>query len=173
MRPRSWFLFCLNLVFCLGLQLGIAQLQLWGFALTPFPYILCLILLPMNLAPILSLLFGFAVGFAFDIIYHTFGLHASASVLMMYVRVWILNGITAKSVQESQVFPRVVHMGWGWYLIYTSVLVALHHLCIFILEAGTWLYFFRGLGHLLLSALGTYGIFGVLELGRTFFGSKR
>jgi hypothetical protein len=104
----------------------------YGFC---FIYVGFFLMLPYDLDKLLGLLIAFAVGFILDIFYQTGGIHIAASVLVMFVRPYLLNLLNPKSGFEMGMKITVSQMGLLWYLIYSALILFLHHLVIYSLDS--------------------------------------
>lgn len=101
-----------------------------------YVYIGFLLTLPIELATIPGMLIGMALGLGIDAFTNTFGLHAAASVLLMYLRPMMLSGLTPQGGYPSGALPRPNFLGWAWFLSYALPLIFVHHLVIFFVEFG-------------------------------------
>ena len=101
-----------------------------------FFYIGFLLLLPIETGVLLMLIIGFFTGLTVDIFYNSFGIHAFACVLIMFVRNYWLNLITPQGGYEIGSLPTVKLNGWQWFSIYSLPLVLLHHIVLFYIEAA-------------------------------------
>lgn len=117
--------------------------------ISPFFYILFIILLPFETNRSLMLALAFVLGLTIDSFNNTLGVHAAAAVLIAQLRPGILNLITSRETLESAMEPRVSNMGFQWFAQYTAILVVIHHLFLFLIEAFT----FQGLWFTLLRAI--------------------
>jgi hypothetical protein len=102
-----------------------------------FLYVSFLLLLPFELGKIQLLLLGFAVGFSVDVFYDTGGIHASACVLLALARPYVTSIIVPSGGYENSMKPWMSIMGPQWFVGYSLVLVTLHHLALFLIEAGS------------------------------------
>jgi hypothetical protein len=101
----------------------------------PYIYPLVILLLPL-VTPAWAVLFlGFALGITVDIFSDTLGLHAAACVVMAYLRTGVLSILTPKSGYDSDIKPKIGHLGFTWFITYSAILVIVHHLAFFLLEA--------------------------------------
>jgi len=105
---------------------------------TPYLYVLFILLMPFETPNSFLLFSSFALGLSIDMFSDTFGVHAAASVFMAYTRPRILKAIAPREGYELSTFPRVYYYGLGWFIRYTTVLVVMHHLALFMLEAFTF-----------------------------------
>ena len=115
----------------------VSQLSLFGAGWCFF-YLGFVLFLPLNTPVAVQLLLGFAMGLTIDITYDTGGLHAAASVLLAYLRPWVLRLLTPRDGYDAQDSVNVHQMGWQWFLVYLLVLVSAHHLAYFFLELGSF-----------------------------------
>jgi rod shape-determining protein MreD len=104
----------------------------WG--IQPFIYILFILMLPFETAPWVVLLLGFGSGLAMDAFENSMGMHASASVLLAYLRRPLLERLAPRDGYESGMKPTIHHMGMGWYIRYAGILTLLHHIWLLGLE---------------------------------------
>lgn len=120
-----------------------------------FLYVLYLILLPVEANPIALMAIGFVMGLAVDMFYESTGLHAFASVLIMYVRNYWLNSLTPQGGYDSNSVPSIAMNGVQWFLIYAVPLIFLHHALLFFMEAGGFGLFWFTLWKVLTSTIFT------------------
>ncbi len=100
----------------------------------PYVYILFIILMPFDTPRWVVLLSGFALGLGIDLFEHTLGMHTAATVLIAFVRPYILNLLAPRDGYELETFPRIFYYGFLWFLKYTLLIVLVHHLALFYLE---------------------------------------
>lgn len=106
-----------------------------GGYLNPYIYILFILLMPFETPRWLILVTAFMLGLSVDLFSNTPGMHAAASVLMAFFRPWILSIFAPRDGYEPDTFPRVFFYGFNWFLRYSLVMVFLHHLAFFYIEA--------------------------------------
>ena len=106
--------------------------------ISPFFYILFIILLPIDTPRALLLFLSFLLGLTVDIFTNTPGVHASACLLTGFLRPGVLQLISSRETLESVAAPRVGNMGFQWFIGYTTFLVLIHHLFLFFIEAFTF-----------------------------------
>ena len=121
--------------------------------ISPFFYILFIILLPFDTPRALLLFLSFSLGMTIDIFTNTPGVHASACLLTGFIRPGILQLISSRETLESVIAPRVENMGFQWFVGYTTFLVIIHHLFLFFIEAFTFQGFPLTLLRILLSSV--------------------
>ncbi len=113
----------------------------WGRYAQVMLYPLVILLLPVGLPSALVILIGFALGCAIDLALGTYGVHAGALVLTAFARraaLGILEPREGYSVDQS---PTRAAFGLQWFTSYAALLMGVHLLTYFALEAFTVLYF--------------------------------
>ncbi len=98
-------------------------------------YVLFVLLLPFDTPQWRLMIDGFLIGMAVDIFNGTPGLHAAATVFMAFIRPFIIGITTRKSDLEGKNAPTITEMGLQWFMIYGLLLILLHNLVYFWLEA--------------------------------------
>ena len=99
-------------------------------------YVAYLLFLPVESNPMFLMLAGLIMGVAIDVFYDSLGLHASACVLVMYVRNYWLSLITPQGGYDANSTPSIAIHGMQWFSFYTIPMVFLHHAVLFFVEAG-------------------------------------
>jgi len=126
--------------------------------MVPYLYVLFLLMLPFELPAWAQLLLGAFTGLVMDLFSSTPGMHMSACIVMMYVRVYLLDLISPREGYEYGLRPTVPRMGLAWYLTYAGLLIAIHHLWLFFVEVYSFDRFFGTFFRALLSALFTLAL---------------
>ncbi len=107
--------------------------------IVPYLYFLFILWLPFNLARFPLLIIAFVFGLTLDYFTGTMGLHAAASVLIAYVKPFLLNLlIPQETTEQSYIEPSISSMGWAPYSLYVVLLTFIHHFYLVLLE---WLQF--------------------------------
>jgi rod shape-determining protein MreD len=101
-----------------------------------FFYVGFLLFFPYRTAPVIQLTAGFLVGLLMDIFSNTPGMHAAASVFIMFVKDYWL--ILVAEEPEDDVNLSVYSLGNLTTLMYLLPLIFAHHLIIFTVEYGRW-----------------------------------
>ncbi len=113
--------------------------------ITPYIYYLFLLWLPFSVSRMGLLLVGFLTGMTLDYFTNTPGLHASACVLVAYLRPFIINVLAPKDTTGFNYRePSPKAMGWTPYMVYVFILTLFHHSYLVFLEwlsFGTFLQF--------------------------------
>ncbi len=129
-----------------------------------FLYILYLLILPVEANPLVLMGIGFLMGFAVDLFYESIGLHAFASVMVMYLRNYWLNSLTPQGGYDSSSVPTLAMNGIQWFLVYSMPLIFLHHALLFFLEAGGFGMFWFTLWKVVTSTLFTTAVILIAQL---------
>lgn len=103
--------------------------------ISPFFYILFIVLLPFDTPRAMLLFLAFILGLTVDIFTNTPGVHASACLLTGFIRPGVLQLISSRETLESVTAPRVGNMGFQWFAGYVTFLVLIHHFFLFFIEA--------------------------------------
>lgn len=128
------------------------NIELGGY-LNPYIYILFIILLPFETPAWVTLFVGFLLGLTIDIFAETLGMHTASTVLIAYLRPYVLSFFAPRDGYESGSYPRVFYYGLPWFIKYSIILVFVHHLVLFYLELFTFQDFFVTFLRIVLSTL--------------------
>lgn len=128
------------------------NIEISGY-LTPYIYIIFIILLPFETPAWVSLLLGFFLGLSIDIFTETIGMHTASTVFIAYIRPYFLSSFAPRDGYEPGTFPRVFYYGLPWFIKYTSLLVVAHHFMLFFIEMFSFQDFFSTLLRVILSSL--------------------
>lgn len=129
------------------------QVQLGGF-INPYVYILFIMLLPLSLPRYVVLILGFLLGLSIDMFMNSLGIHAAATVFIAYLRPLVVRSISNREEDRSD-YPGLHQNKFSWFLLYTTIMVFLHHIVLFYVEVFTFSHFFETLYHVFLSSLFT------------------
>ena len=128
------------------------NIQFSGYV-NPYIYLMFILLLPVEIPAWLLLLLSFITGAMIDFFSGSPGMHSSATVLAGFVRPYILRLIAPRDGYEPNSDPSMFIYGFRWFLIYTVVIVFVHHTALFYLEVFRFTDFFRTLGRVMLSSV--------------------
>ncbi|MBQ9469424.1 MAG: hypothetical protein IJU72_00555 [Bacteroidales bacterium] len=101
-----------------------------GYA-SPYIYPMLLLVLPFGVRRWQQLLLGFACGLLMDVFMHSLGLHATAMLVMSFVRLFV--GPSDSTRLEAPGLDG----GLLWYARYVLVLVLIHHTVLILLASFT------------------------------------
>ncbi len=128
------------------------NIQFSGYV-NPYIYLMFIMLLPVEIPAWLLLILSFITGGIIDFFSGSPGMHSSATVLAGFVRPYVLRLISPRDGYEPNSDPSMVTYGFRWFLIYTVVIVFVHHTALFYLEVFRFTDFFRTLGRVMLSSV--------------------
>ena len=103
-------------------------------------YPIFLMLLPLRTPHSLLVLLGFAIGILVDAFYDSYGVHASASVFIGFIRPFVLNLLEPKGKYTQNTSPTKRRLGASWFFIYSSTILFAHLFFYFSVEAFTFYY---------------------------------
>lgn len=106
-----------------------------------FVYVACILLLPDEIPPVWVILISFLTGLLVDIFYNTAGVHASASVLVGYLRGYIIKFLFPTKGIENEIVISLKDMGAERFVRYVVILTLIHHSTLFFVEAGGFDFF--------------------------------
>ncbi len=110
------------------------NIQLSGL-INPYIYILFLLLLPFDIPGYFLLGLAFLLGISVDVFTNTPGLHASATVLLGFLRPGIARLTASRELVEKGITPTLAQLGFASFLKYIVISVLVHHLFLFYIEA--------------------------------------
>ncbi len=149
---RIWIKYILMFIFVVLIQVLILnQLQISGY-LNPYFYVLFILLLPVSTPRYLVLLLAFIIGFSIDFFSDTPGLHAAATTLLGYLRTPVLYLVSGRGSDMAE-YPTLKNNGLRWFLIYSVLLVLIHHFFLFYMEVFSFAGFFRTLIRVIFSTI--------------------
>jgi rod shape-determining protein MreD len=120
----------------------------------PYFYFIVILWMPFKTQRWVILIVGFLLGFTVDIFYKTPGLHAAASVLIAYLRPFVINLLFPKEATEwGNEEPNRLSMGALPFTTYVILLTILHNLYLIFLEWMQFGSFFYFLGKLIATSL--------------------
>ncbi|HOZ29931.1 MAG TPA: hypothetical protein PLL66_03350 [Bacteroidales bacterium] len=116
-------------------------------------YILFLLLLPIETNKFLVLLLSLILGLSIDTFNSTPGIHASATVLIGFLRPSIFRLYAPRDGYEPNKFPSIKNNGFYWFLKYSISLILIHHILLFFVDAYGFSHFFLTLFRILISSV--------------------
>ncbi len=128
------------------------NIQFSGYV-NPYVYIMFIMLLPFEISSWLLLVISFFTGFVVDLFAGTPGMHTSATVMAGFARPYVLRLISPREGYEISSEPSLFVYGFNWFLIYTLLIVFIHHLFLFYVEVFRLNDFFNTFLRVLLSTV--------------------
>lgn len=141
------------------------NIQFSGYV-NPYIYIIFILLLPVEIPSWLLLLLSFGTGMIIDLYSGSPGMHSSASVLAGFVRPYVLRLISPRDGYETGAQPSMLIYGFRWFLMYSVIIVIVHHTALFYLEVFRFTDFFRTLLRVMLSSVFTIIFVLIIEFYR-------
>jgi hypothetical protein len=124
---RTLFLF----ITLFALQILIFNnIPILGFS-TPYVYVLFIIMLPFEIPKALLLIFAFGSGLLIDFSTNSPGVHAGATLAMAFARPYILKMLSPRTGYDINTSPMLAHYSIGWFVKYSLLCVAIHHIILF------------------------------------------
>lgn len=152
---KGYFKHIIRFIFLVLFQvLVLNNIQLGGY-LNPYFYVLFILLLPFETPRWLLLISAFFLGFAVDIFENTMGINVAASVLMAFLRPYVIQMISSEKEYEPGLEPGIKDLGFSWFISYSSILVFVHHFALFYLEVFRFSEFFTTFYRVLASTVFT------------------
>ncbi len=119
----------------------------------PYIYILFILLMPFETPRWTQLILGFLLGMGIDLFLNTPGMHTAATVLVAFIRPYLLNLLAPRDGYDTDSFPRIHYYGFLWFLKYTLIIVVIHHFFLFYLEVFQLKDFLTTLSRVILSSI--------------------
>lgn len=130
------------------------NIQVFSF-ITPFIYILFIILLPFDTPKWLRLILGFFLGLLIDVFSNSGGIHTASTVLIAFISPWVYKTLSSRDDLDQGFQPGIRNMGFTWFFFYSLILTSAHHILLFYLEVFIFSGFFSTLYHAILNVLFT------------------
>ena len=128
------------------------NMNLGGF-MNPYIYMLFILLLPANINRSFLLVLAFFTGLSIDYFGNTLGLHASACVVIAFMRPGTINLFFRNYEFNGNEEPGPSSIGYRGFLKYAISLVFIHQLILFYFEVFSFSNFFFTLSKVLLSTV--------------------
>ncbi|RFC54141.1 rod shape-determining protein MreD [Brumimicrobium aurantiacum] len=125
------------IIFVLAQGLIFGQLS-FGYGIHPMIYPLFILMLPFDTRPVVLMILAFIAGIGIDFFMNTFGLHASASVLIAYLRPAIFRQFAPRDGYDVLKEPIAREWGYPWFIKVSLLTIIVHHLWFFSLEYFKW-----------------------------------
>ncbi|MBP5401483.1 MAG: rod shape-determining protein MreD [Bacteroidales bacterium] len=136
----------LRILLMVGLQVLIFNhIHLFGF-LNPNVYLLALFLLPLDIPKSAQYAIAFATGLFIDIFQFTYGIHASACMIFILLRPYLMYALNVNKKKNDTEVPIPGKKDFRWLLLFTLLMTLSHQLIVTMLEVFS----FRQFHHTLL-----------------------
>lgn len=171
MHPNKILIYIARFVILVLIQgLVLNHMNIGGY-LNPLLYIMFILLLPFDFSRPWSLVLAFFLGYFVDLFSGTPGMHAAATVFTAFLRPYFLNTIGKRDDEEIDVEPTIENLGLRKVLYFNVIMVVIHHLLFFYIEAFRLSEFFSILWRSVLSSILT--IVFILLIQVLFFSRKK
>ncbi len=127
----------------------------YSIYVNPYLYVLVILLLPVDMNNQLLLTLGFFLGLSIDLFTSTYGMHASATVFLCFLRPFILTILSPRDGYEVNEVPHFQSQGYYWFIVYSGALILAHHLFLFFVEAFRFAPFWQIMGRVFSSSFVT------------------
>lgn len=128
--PKYIFRF---LMFAFAQTLIIGQLD-FGLDIHPMIYPFFILILPFEINTIWAMIIAFLMGIFVDFFMNTFGLHASAALIIAYLRPQIFSFFAPRDGYDNFRSPTIQSLGYRWFLSVSGLVILFHHFWFFLLE---------------------------------------
>ncbi len=129
----------------------------------PYIYLLGLLALPLVLPRWADMLIGVAAGLLMDVFCNSLGVHIAACVMVMYLRPYLVRRFVTDMDRFNQEVS-IGSIGMLNYVVYTVLLVLLHHTMVFFLTAWSVQHFWFTLLEVVVSSAMTFVLILVYSL---------
>jgi len=147
--------YVLLFVVAILIQVFIMNVMQFSRFVNPYFYILFILLLPAGIQRYWLLLLGFATGLTVDMFSNTLGVHASASVLIAFIRPFLIPTLNFDD-QEKSISPTILNLGFSPFFKYAAILTLIHHFFLFYVEVFSFVGFFQTFLRSLFSSIFTF-----------------
>lgn len=101
----------------------------------PLIYPLIILILPVNIPHPILMLIGFITGLTMDMFSNTPGMHASACLLIAFIRPFVLNLFLQQQLKElGATIPSLYKLGFNSFLFYCFIMIFSHHFYFYLLQ---------------------------------------
>ncbi|MDR2408001.1 MAG: rod shape-determining protein MreD [Bacteroidales bacterium] len=109
------------------------KINLWHIV-TPMIYISFIFSLPYQTPQWVVILLGFFIGLTVDFFTGVLGLHALATLIISFIRPFVIHIIPLRVEREEHLRPIFYDMKFIWYLQYAFLLTLIHHFIFFFVD---------------------------------------
>jgi hypothetical protein len=164
----DWLKYIFFGIFVVLLQgLVLNNVFIFGGYGTPLVYIVFVLVLPVDIPKWLLYLTSFVLGLAIDSFTNTGGMHASACVALAFSRIELIRLLTPRDGYETGSSPSIANLGLSWWIIYSGILIFIHHFWLFAIEIFRISAFSQILFRMIASSIFTFAILLVTQYLRS------
>jgi len=103
------------------------RIEMTALSINPMIYIFFLMQIPFDTPKIVGLVLGIVLGLCMDLLSQTSGVHTAACLALAYIRPALLFRLRGREEYDKGGAPSVNEFGTKWVLIYTMIMVLIHH----------------------------------------------
>lgn len=103
-------------------------------------YPLFIMLLPLRTPRAAVVGAAFMMGILVDLFYYSPGIHASAATFLGYIRPAVLSALQPRNAYNVSYSPTQARLGVSWFMQYVAIMLLIHLLFYFSVEAFTFVY---------------------------------
>lgn len=100
---------------------------------TPYPYVLFLLLLPVGIPNLALYIIAFLTGITVDAFYDTLGVNAAAAVALAWMRIIFFRITLEAENHEANATPSLGEVSFKWFFPYILLTVFFHHFVLYML----------------------------------------
>lgn len=146
------------------LQVGLFKNIGYYNLVSPFPYVLFILLLPFRTNNFFLYLIAFLTGLTVDAFYDSIGVHAAACIVLAWYRIFFHSITLDIDDQESSKTPSWGNMGFKWFGTYMVFGTLVHHITLFFLEVFSFDNALNTLLSILLSSIFTIVLILIISI---------
>ena len=133
------------------------------YSLTIYIYPLIIILLPLSYSKSSLLLIAFIIGLIIDYFYQSIGVHSSSLVLIAFMRPYILSLLEPRGGYRTDNSPSSNNSGLSWFLMYGSIILFIHLLTYFSVDAFSFVFLDKIFINTIISFIASYLIINIYQ----------
>jgi len=154
--------YLLQLPFFLLIQIYILNEVLFASYINPFLYLIVLIIMPFKTPKWYLLLYAFTFGFLIDVFIGNLGMHSTACLILAILKSTISKITVPHNIIEENDELTIQKIGSKSFILFTTILVFIHHLILFVLEHAA--FNFQIIVKIILSTIFTCLIISISQL---------
>lgn len=135
----------------------VREVNLWGIGFC-YVYVSILLLIPITFPKGYLLLIAFGLGLFIDQFYNTPGINAFGCVLMAYLKPYVFKNIPTQANFEESESLTPHNFGFINFIVFSFILLLIHHFVIFQLEAYSTVFIWQSLLKAFVSTLFTLSL---------------
>tara|TARA_B100001057_G_scaffold158689_1_gene159253 strand:+ start:2901 stop:3398 length:498 start_codon:yes stop_codon:yes gene_type:complete len=106
--------------------------------INPFLYLIILIIMPFKIPKWYLLTYAFIFGLLIDVFSGNLGMHSTACIMMAVIKSSISKITIPHNIIEEKDELIIQKIGWKSFVLFSSILIFVHHTALFLLEHTTF-----------------------------------